>query len=169
MRNGARESGRENAAVGGRAFTLIEAVVIVVILAIALPVTLTTLEEANQRRVDSVNTTRATALATCVMEHVLADVASRNASLGFAALANSSAYLNTAGTGLVPRLTAFTAPYTAMGFSYSVTIGSLVSKNGAASGVPANDVFRRVMVGVTFTGADGTARVINVESLVTSV
>jgi hypothetical protein len=143
--------------------------VIVVILAIALPVTLTTLDEANQRRVDSVNTTRATALATCVMEHVLADVASKNASLGFGALANSNAYLNTAGTGLVPRLSAFTAPYGAMGFSYSVTIGPLVSKSGAATGVPANDVFRRVTVSVTFAGADGTARVLNIDSLVTSV
>lgn len=142
---------------------------IVIVLAVALPVTLVSLDEANQRRVDSVNATRATALATCVMEHVLADVASKNASLGFGALANSNAYLNTAGTGLVPRLTAFTSAYTAIGLGYSVTIGPLVDKSGVASGVPANDVFRRVTVGVTFTAADGTARVVNIDSMVTSV
>src|SRR5262245_62627691 len=82
MRAGTGERGRSRARVPrGHAFTLIEAVVIVVILAIAVPVTLVTLDEANQRRADSVNATRATALATCVMEHMLADVASRNASL----------------------------------------------------------------------------------------
>ena len=112
--------------------------------------------------------TRATALATCVMEHVLADVASKSPGLGFGALSNSNAYLNTAVTGLVPRLAAFTSPYTAMGFSYSVTIGPLVDKTGVASGVSAFDVYRTVIVGVTFPGADGTSLTVNVESMVTS-
>jgi type II secretory pathway pseudopilin PulG len=152
-----------------RGFTLIEAVVIVVVCAIALPTTLTWLDDANQRRVDSVNATRATALGTCVMEHVLADVASRNASLGFAALANSNTYLNTASTGLVARLSSITSVYTAMGMSYSVTIGALVDKTGATTGSAGSDVYRVVTVTVTFAGADGTSRTVNLQSMVTSL
>jgi hypothetical protein len=158
------------ARVGGRrAFTLIEAVVIVVVLAIALPTTLNWLDEANQRRVDSVNATRATALATCVMEHILGDVSSRNASLGFAALANSSTYLNTATTGLVARLTTFTSPYNTMGFAYTVTIGALVDRTGVTTGVATSDLYRIITVSVNFTGADGTARTVTVKSMVTSL
>lgn len=152
-----------------RAFTLIEAVVIVVVLAIAIPTTLTFLNDANQRRVDSVNTTRATALATCVMEHVLADVSSKASGLGFSALSNSNAYLNTAGTGLVARLSTFTNLYSGMGMTYTVTIGPLADKTGVATGVVTEDVFRVVTVAVSFTGADGTARTLNIKSMVTSL
>lgn len=141
---------------------------IVLVLAITLPTTLIWLGEANRRRVDSVSATRATALATCVMEHVLADVASRNASLGFGALANSNAYLNTGGTGLVARLSSFVSTYTALGFSYAVTIGPLVDKTGVTSGNSAFDVYRVVSVGVTFPGADGTPLTVNMQSMVTS-
>jgi type II secretory pathway pseudopilin PulG len=149
-------------------FTLIEAVVIVVVCAIALPATLTWLEEANQRRADSVNTTRATALATCVMEHVLADVASKSGGLGFGALANSNSYLNTAGTGLVARMSTITSLYSGMGINYAVTIGTLVDKTGVTTGNSTNDIFRVVTVAVTFAGADGTSRTVSIQSMVTS-
>jgi type II secretory pathway pseudopilin PulG len=152
-----------------RAFTLIEAVIVVVALAISLPATLVWLNEANARRVDSVNNTRATALATLVMEQVLADVSSKNASLGFAALANSATYLNTAGTGLVARLSTMTSLYTGMQMTYSVTIGTLVSSSGVATGNTAQDLFRNVNVVVTFNGADGAQRTVSVQSMVTSL
>jgi type II secretory pathway pseudopilin PulG len=148
-------------------FTLIEAVVIVLVCAIALPATLTWLDEANQRRVDSVNATRATALGTCVMEHILADVSSKSPTLGFGALANSNAYLNAAGTGLQARLSSITSLYTGMGMTYSVNIGSLVDRTGAVTGNPTNDVYRIVTVAVSFTGADGSPRTVNLESMVT--
>jgi len=152
-----------------RGFTLIEAVIVILALAISLPATLVWLDESNQRRVDSVNATRATALATLVMEQVLADAASKNASLGFSALANSATYLNTATTGLVARLSTMTSLYSGMGMTYSVTIGGLVSSSGAASGNATQDVFRNVNVAVSYSGADGSARTVSVQSMVTSL
>jgi type II secretory pathway pseudopilin PulG len=151
------------------AFTLIESVVIVVVLAISLPATLTWLDQANMRRVDAVNSTRATAMATSVMEHVLADVASKNASLGFGALANSATYLNTPVTGLTARLSTFASLYTSMGFSYAVNIGALVDKTGTTTGNGAQDIFRVITVTVSFTGADGTGRTLSIQSMVTSL
>ncbi|HYE61438.1 MAG TPA: type II secretion system protein [Phycisphaerales bacterium] len=152
-----------------RGFTLIEAVVVVLALSISLPTTLIWLGEANQRRADSVNTTRATALGTLVMEQVLADVSSKSAGLGFSALANSATYLNTATTGLVARLSSITSLYTGMGINYGVTIGGLVDKSGAATGVTSQDLFRSVTVTVTFTGSDGSARTLSLQSMVTSL
>ncbi len=152
-----------------RAFTLIEAVVVILALAISLPTTLVWLDDANVRRADAVHQVRATALATLVMEHVLADVASKSANLGFAALSNSNTYLSTASTGLYARLQTFTAPYTAIGINYTVTIGGLVDKTGSVSGNATFDVFRRVTVSVTFSGGDGTVRTVNLQSMVTAL
>jgi hypothetical protein len=152
-----------------RAFTLIETVVIVLVCAIALPATLHWLDEANQRRVDAINSTRATSLGTCVMEHILADVSSKSPSLGFGALANPNTYLNTAGTGLVARLSAITSLYSGMGMSYTVNIGALVDGTGTATGNPATDIYRIVTVDVSFTGADGTARSVNLQSMVSAL
>jgi type II secretory pathway pseudopilin PulG len=152
-----------------RGFTLIEAVVVVLTLSISLPATLVWLDESNGRRVDSVNQTRATALATLVMEHVLADAASKDPSLGFAALDNAPTYLNTPTTGLLARLAAITSLYTNQGMTYNVTVSGLVDKSGAASGNASEDIFRRITVSVTFAGADGTGRTLNIQSLVTSL
>jgi type II secretory pathway pseudopilin PulG len=152
-----------------RAFTLIEAVVVILALGISLPTTLIWLAEANNRRADGVNQTRASALASLVMEHVLADVASRAAGRGFDALATPATYLNDATDGLTARLAAITSPYTTMGVTYSVSIGGLVSRSGAATGSPLQDLFRNVTVTVTFPGADGTPRTAVVQSLVTSL
>lgn len=154
---------------GGRGFTLIEAVIVILALGISLPTTLVWLDQANQRRADGVNQTRASALASLVMEHTLADIASRDAGRGFDALADASTYLNDATDGLTVRLAAITAPYTAMQMTYSVDVGGLVSKSGAASGIPTQDLFRVVTVTVSFTGADGDPRTAVMQSLVTSL
>lgn len=152
-----------------RGFTLIEAVVVILALSIALPTTLIWLGEANQRRTDSVNATRATALGTLVMEQVLADAASKSSGLGFTALANSATYLNTATTGLVARLSTITSLYTNLGITYNVAIGALVNKSGVTSGVTTQDLFRTVTVTVSFNGADGTVRTVSLQSMVTSL
>jgi type II secretory pathway pseudopilin PulG len=151
------------------AFTLIEAVVVILALGISLPTTLVWLDQANQRRADGVNQTRASALASLVMEHVLADISSRAPGRGFDALATPATYLNHATDGLTARLAAITGPYTAMGVTYSVSIGGLVSRSGVASGSPTQDLFRNITVTVSFTGADGTPRTAAIQSLVTSL
>ena len=152
-----------------RGFSLIEAVVVVLALAIALPTTLVWLENANDRRAESVHQTRATALATLVMEHVLADVSSKSSGLGFSALADSAAYLDTAVTGLKARLSPVTSLYSGMNLTYDVTIGGLVDKSGVTTGSTTQDVFRTVSVAVTYSAADGTPRTVTVQSMVTSL
>jgi len=133
-----------------RAFTLIEAVVVIVALALIVPPSVAWLNRAGHDRVDAVNATRASFLAGAVMEHVLADACSPAAGLGFAALADAPAYLNTSGTGLTARLAPITGPYASIGFSHAVTIGPLVAQAGTATGDPALDAFRVVTVTVTF-------------------
>jgi type II secretory pathway pseudopilin PulG len=152
-----------------RGFTLVEAAVVIVALAISLPATLVWLNEANERRNDGVNATRATALGTLVMEQVLADVSSKSAGLGFAALASPATYLNTATTGLVARLSAITSLYTGMGMNYTVTISDLVSKSGVSTGDAAQDVFRTITVRVSYNGSDGALRTLALQSMVTSL
>ncbi len=136
-----------------RGFTLIELVIAVLVLAIAVPPTLNLLDSAAAGRADAINTTRATALATTVLESVMADIASDNAALGFDALADSAAYLTTPSTGLYDRLDAAIEPYTAMGLSYSVEIGDPVSSDATVSADPTENVFRIVTVRVSFPSA----------------
>jgi hypothetical protein len=137
-----------------------------VALGVSIPPTLVWLDESNMRRADSVSATRASALATGVMEHILADVSSEEAGLGFAALDNDAVYLDTAVTGLRARIGAMTGPYAAMGMNYTVTIGPLVNSAGAVSGLPVDDVFRVVTVSVTFSSMQGGTRTVNISSMV---
>lgn len=152
-----------------RGFSLIEAVVIIVVLAIAVPATVTMMTAAGNRQADAVQITRATTLATLVMENVLADAASKSAGLGFAGFANANAYLNTAPTGLRNRISGVTAAYAAAGLTYDVTIGPLTNGSGVTTGVAAADIFRTVTVTVSFQAADGTAIQYAVSARVTTL
>ena len=152
-----------------RAFTLIEAVIVVLALGISIPTTLVWLSDANDRRADSVTQTRATALATLVMEHVLADVSSKVSGLGFTALDNAAVYVDDPSEGLRVRLSPMTSLYTGMGISYSVDIGGLVDKAGAASGDATQDLFRLVTVTVSFTDSEGAARNLELQSMVAAL
>ena len=136
-----------------RGFSLIESIVIIIVLAIAVPPSLQLLDSAAASRADSINTTRATLLAMTVMEQVLADVYSADPSLGFDALADSDAYLNTAGTGLVDRIAVVTDTYAALGISYSVQIGPLAQADGTVSGDADLDIYREITVVVSFPSA----------------
>jgi len=136
-----------------RAFSLIEVVIAVVVLAIAVPPTLNLLDSAASGRVDAINTTRATYLSTAVMETVIADLASSDPNLGFDALADSGTYLTTPTTGLYARIESITDPYTSVGFKYSVSIGELVSADGTVSGNASEDIFRIITVRVGYTSA----------------
>lgn len=138
-----------------RAFSLIEAVVVVIVLGLAVPPALSWLDSAVSARADAVNATRATVLATSVMESILADSASTAPGLGFAAFADESAYLNNPASGLRTRLVALTEPYEASGLAYAVTIGPLTAFDGVASGDSSRDVFRLITVTVTFPSAAG--------------
>ena len=76
-----------------RGFTLIEVVIAVIVLAISVPPTLNMMDSSAAGRVDAIQTTRATLLATIVLESVMADMTSSSAGLGFEALDESVVYL----------------------------------------------------------------------------
>ncbi len=140
-----------------RGFSLIEAVVVIMVLAISVPPSLQLLDSAASTRADAINATRATLLGASVLEHVLADVHSTDPGLGFTALSDADAYLNTGGSGLVARISGVTGGYASLGLDYSVTIGPLAQADGVVSGDPDFDVYRRITVTVTYpSAADGT-------------
>jgi Tfp pilus assembly protein PilV len=132
--------------VSSRAFTLIEAVIAVVVLAIAVPPTLNMMDSASTGRIDAINTTRATFVSTVVLETVLADMTSSEDSLGFSALTDAQAYLTTPVTGLYNRLETILEPYTNADIAYTVTVGPLVSTDGNVSANLNENIFRTVTV-----------------------
>ncbi len=136
-----------------RGFSLIEAVVVIMVLAISVPPSLQLLDSAASTRADAINATRAALLGTSVLEQILADVHSSSLGLGFGALGDADAYLNTPGNGLVPRIAGVTDTYSALGLTYSVTIGALAQADGAVSGDKRFDVYRRITVTVTYPSA----------------
>lgn len=135
-----------------RAFTLIEAITVVVIIALTVPPAVMFLDAASQRREDSVQAQRAATLAQGLMELVLADIASDNAALGFSALGDMTAYQ----TGFATRSAPLTDLYTDMGFAYRIEATPLVSASGAATGNAQQDLFRVVTVVVTAPRANGS-------------
>jgi len=149
-----------------RAFSLIEAVVVVVVLSISVPTTLVFTDAAVSRRADSVTAIRATAYATAVMESVMADSSSRAAGRGFEAFANTASYLE-GPQGLFERLAGVTAGYRAQGMSCAVGIGPKVDATGEETGVAELDLFRKVDVKVTFPLVDGGASELVISGMVT--
>lgn len=152
-----------------RAFTLIEVVIAVIVLALAVPPTLNLMDSAAAGRVDAINTTRATMLASSVIETILADISSNNATLGFEALADDNAYLNTPSTGLTDRLSPVLSPYLDAGFSYSVVIGDLVSSDGSVSAESGENMFRVVTVNVSFISASSASYELPVSIMVSAL
>jgi type II secretory pathway pseudopilin PulG len=151
-----------------RAFTLIEAVMVVVVLAIAVPPTMLLLDQSANERADSVAVTRATTYAQGVMEHVLADVSSTHSTRGFAALSNISTYIDAPTTGLRARLQDMSTPYTNAGMRFDLRVSDLVSASGTATGDAARDVFRVVTVTVSFPSARQSSNLaVSMSSLVT--
>ncbi len=137
------------------AFTLIETVLVLTVIAIAVPISTKLMGDASADRADSVNALRAGTLAEAVIESIIADVQSDAAGLGIAALADSSTYLDTPDTGLRDRISPTTSYYTGIGMSYNVDIGELVASDGQASGDEDLDRFRLITVRVSWPSARG--------------
>lgn len=150
-----------------RGFTLIEAVIVVVVIAISIPPTMMWFDAAVNRRMDAVNTLRGTTLATLVLEHILADVNSDAPGLGMSALDNASTYLDAPGTGLRARLATATGEYQRLGFSYDIIIDRASDYQGIATGTGA-DVFRRVTVQITIPRGEGEAVTMPVSMMVSA-
>lgn len=138
-----------------RGFSMIEAIACVVTLSIAVPACMFPMRDAAMARVGALQIERAGMLAVAIAQTVRADVASDSPGLGYDALANSSTYLNAAGTGLYARLKPVADVYAAHGFSYQVSVGPPIAASGAATGDPDLDAFRWVMINVRWNSAKG--------------
>ena len=151
------------------AFTLIEVVIAVIVLGIAVPPTLNLIDAAAAGRADAINTTRATFLATTVIETVLADIDSETQTLGFTALADSAAYLDTPITGLLDRLSPIVDPYTSAGFRYTVNISELVDTNANVSIDVDENIFRVITVTVEYPSATSVSHQLPVSIMVSDL
>lgn len=152
-----------------RAFSLIEVVIAVMVLAIAVPPTLNLLDSAGAGRADAINTTRSAMLATSVLETITADINSDSPGLGFEALADANAYLSTPSTGLYARLSALLEPYTNAGLSYSVDIGPLVASDGQVSSNADDNIFRTITVRVRFPSASTASYEVPISTMVSAL
>ncbi len=148
-------------------FTLLECVFVVVILALTVPVSVIFLEQRTSERHDALQYARATALAQGVLENVLADASSKDSSLGYAAFASSTTYLDASTTGLYARLDPMIALYGGMGIRCDVTIGPESAANGLVSGTASNNVFRTVTVTATFTNSMSEQAQVQLSAVVT--
>ncbi|MFM9957163.1 MAG: hypothetical protein ACKVZJ_03740 [Phycisphaerales bacterium] len=162
-------SSRRFAARGG--FSLVEAIVVVIVVSLLVPPSVSMLQQAQTSRMDSTNTLRAGVLARAVMEQVLADASSPSASRGMAALANPTTYLDTGTTGLKARLASVTSAYQTLGLSWDLSIGGLISQSGSADADSTKNIYRAVTVTVTWNSARSGvgARSYALSSLVTDL
>ena len=136
-----------------RGFSLVESIIVVVVVAMLVPPSVSMLQSAQTSRVDSANTLRASVLAGAVMEQVLADASSPSASLGMAAFTAPATYTDTATTGLKARLAAVTSAYQTLGLTWSLSIGGLVSRTGTAHADSTQNIYRAASVTVTWNSA----------------
>lgn len=150
-------------------FTLVEAVIAIVVLSIAVPATMAMIRDATVARADSTLTSRALWLGSAVSEQILADAASDDPELGMEGFENQSAYLQSGTSGLYDRLEPVAADYAHHGILYEVSIGPLVSEDGTASGDPALDIYRQIGVEVLWTNASGDNKTMPLSFLVTDL
>jgi len=138
-----------------RGFTLIEAIIAIVVLSLAVPATMAMIHDATVARTDSVLTTRAAWLAGTISEQILADATSTHADLGMGAFEDPSNYLHDPGTGLFARLSGAIELYESYGMSCEVDIGPAVSATFTPSGDAARNIYRQITVTVRWGRASG--------------
>jgi|GEM_PF-803279 len=159
---------RRRTAPRARAFSLIEAVAVVVVLSLVVPPSLMWMNDAAARRADAVATLRATTLATAVVETIMADAVSNAPGLGFAALGNSITYIDAPAAGLRSRLAPVSGLYESMGMTHGVVVGPLVDATGSVNANLDANLFRIVTVRVDYPSAEGPALTVTVPFMVAS-
>jgi Tfp pilus assembly protein PilV len=144
-----------------RGASLIEAVAVVLVLAIAVPPTITWMDRAAARRMDSIQIIRATNLASSVLDQILSDAATTDVG------AQPTTYLDTPTTGLRARLATLTAIDLAAGVSYDAAFGPLVASTLASTGDAGRDLYRVVTVTSSYTDSTGVVRTVPITGIVT--
>lgn len=139
------------------AFTLIESVVVIVVVALVVPGLLMTVRSSSVTAIDQQRRVACAWLASSVLESIQADAASAHPTLGFASIDDTS-YLTDASAGLYSRLEPISTPYAALGISYEVTVGDPTDLSGGVAAASDPGALREVSVTVTFTDTSGQAR-----------
>jgi hypothetical protein len=132
-----------------RGTTLLEAVIAVVVMAIAVPPTMMLLSDASGSRVEGVSVTRAVFYAQAILEQVIADSASADGAVGLAAMENAADY----SAALSERLVHVIGVYQSAGLRHTLTIGPMVNLDGIATGNVTEDVYRSVQIQVIYPAA----------------
>lgn len=142
-----------------RGTTLIEAVIVVVVLALAVPPVLSFASRAADTRAEAITITRANMLATIVMEQILSDSVTVD-------VGGSATYVEQASTGLRARLSVQTSLYTSAGLEYAVTFSQPVGPALSTSAVSGENTFRTVSVVVTYRNLAGESRTLTLTGVV---
>jgi len=142
---------------------------LLIVLGIAVPPVLNMLDTASGGRADAINTTRATLMATSVLEMVMGDLSSSAQGLGFDALSDQDAYLDTPTTGLRDRLEPLLQPYTDAGFAWELDVGELIGADGTVSADQNENIFRQVRVRILYPSASNGAYELPVSVMVSDI
>lgn len=135
-----------------RGFTLIEAVLIVLMISLAVPPAIGMMIEASAARADRVLLSTAMTYAQGIADQIMADVSAG----GLTVLDDSVAYLDTPGTGLWDRLAWVSVPYESRDLTEAVEVSDLVDWQGNVSADADENLFRVVTVRVGVPMSDGT-------------
>lgn len=148
---------------GRRGFSLIEAAVIVLMIAVAVPTSVRMLGRSSDERTDRVMMALATTYAGAVLEQVLSDVSAG----GLDVLVDADGYLDSPGVGLWARLAWVSEPYEARGLDAEVEISGLVDRFGEVSADAEENLFRVVTARVSFGLSSGEVLSMPVSMMVT--
>lgn len=153
--------------IAGRGFTLIEAIITIVVLAIAVPSVLAMVHDASLSRIDASNNSRAVWLTRSISEQLLADASSDHPALGMAAFDDPHTYLHSMPNGLRSRLRDLTDDYATFGIEWSVILGDVVSADLSATADPSRDLYRPAAIVITIPGAGSGPRTMQTIILLT--
>lgn len=137
-----------------RAFSLIETIVVILVIALAVPGLLSSVQTTSVDAIDAQRRVAAAWLASSVLESVQADAASAHPSRGFEAI-DDSTYLDDPTEGLYARLAPLLAPLQNLGLSYTVSVESPIDLDGAAAAPSDQGAMRQVSVIVSFSDRSG--------------
>jgi len=137
--------------VSRQGFSLIEAVLIVLMISIAVPPSIAMMTEASRNQADRVLLAIAMSYAQALADQVSADVSVN----GLDILADENLYLNAGGTGLWARVSWVSAPYVSRNLTASIEISELIDYQGVVSADPASNLFRMVTVTIGVPMTDG--------------